>query len=67
MAGTTTFLKELRQLMQRIPGDLTPQQLEWAFEETSLALGSIITARKAAAQKRKIIPRRRHAETSPPR
>jgi hypothetical protein len=67
MSGTATFLNELRHLMARIPADLTPQQLEWALQETSLSLGSAIAARNAAAQKRRGIPRRRHTEKSPPR
>jgi hypothetical protein len=67
MSGTTKFLKELRQLMARIPDDVTLEQLEWAAQETSLSLGSVIAARKAVAHRRKIIPRRRHTEKGPPR
>jgi hypothetical protein len=67
MSGTTKFLKELRQLMARVPDDVTLEQLEWALQEASLSLGSAIAARKALAQKRKRIPRRRHTEKGPPR
>jgi hypothetical protein len=67
MSGTTAFLEEVRGLMERIPDNLTLQQLEWAFEETSLSLGSIIAARAAAAQHRKRVPRRKQTEKSPPR
>jgi hypothetical protein len=67
MSGTKAFLEEVRRLMEHIPDDLTLHQLEWALQETSLSLGSIIAARHAAAQHRKAIPKRKHTEKSPPR
>jgi hypothetical protein len=67
MSGTTAFLKEVRRLMECIPEDLTRQQLEWAYQETSLSLGSIIAARNAAAHRKRPIPRRKQTEKSPPR
>jgi len=53
--------------MERIPDDLTMQQLEWALHETSLSLGSIIAARHTAAQHKKPIPRNKHTEKGGPR
>jgi hypothetical protein len=67
MSGTTAFLEEVRRLMEHIPDDLTLKQLEWALEETSLSLGSIIAAHHAAAHHKTPIPRRKHTEKSPPR
>ncbi len=66
MSGTKAFLEEVRRMMERIPDDLTLQQLEWALQETSLSLGSIVAARTAAAHHRTRIPRRKHTEKSPP-
>jgi hypothetical protein len=67
MSGRKAFLEEVRRLMEHIPDDLTLQQLEWALDETSLSLGSIIAARHAAAQHKRPVPGRKHAEKSPPR
>jgi hypothetical protein len=53
--------------MEHIPDDLTLEQLEWAFEETSLTLGSLIAARSAAAQRKKPVPGQKHTEKGPPR
>lgn len=66
MSGTKAFLEEVRRLMERIPDGLTLQQLEWALQETSLSLGSIIAARNAAVQHKTRVPRRKQTEKSPP-
>jgi hypothetical protein len=67
MSRTLAFLEQVRRLMEGIPDDLTLKQLEWALQETSLSLGSIIAARCAAAHHKKPIPRRKQTEKSPPR
>lgn len=67
MSTRKVFLKELRRLMEHVPQDLTLEQLEWAFEETSLILGSLLAARNAAAQRKKPIPGSKHTEKGPPR
>jgi hypothetical protein len=67
MSRARAFLKEVRSLMERIPDDLTLPQLEWALQETSLSLGSIIAARHATTQHKRPIPGRKHTEKSPPR
>ncbi len=67
MSKKKAFLQEVRRLMEHIPDDLTLEQLEWAFEETSLTLGSLIAARSAAAQRKKPVPGQKHTEKGPPR
>jgi hypothetical protein len=56
MSDKLAFLVDLRRLMERIPEDLSLEELQWAQKEAALALGCKIACRLAQAQFKDHVP-----------